>query len=216
MKNKKVKPSIRPYLKKNSAGIIFYILLMLIGSSCSIFYTLILAHGIELITLQEYTKVLWQLLCTIVIIILQRALYHLATYIYYKVSTNIMGELNLDLAKQAFKLNSKTYNDHSTGTFVQRIVSDPERIIDSLGNIVDILTDLIINFVMLFYIMTLNVYVTLILLAVVGLGLLNIGVCITDAAQDLNLDANATKCIHLQLKLFAVKKTSSRLVLKTN
>lgn len=171
-KNKKVKPSIKPYLKRNSWGIFCYIFLTLIAGSCGILYTLILANGIELITVQEYSKVLWLLLITIGIVIVQRALYHLSTFIYFKVSTNIMGELNLDLAKQAFKLNSKTYNDHDTGTFVQRIVNDPERIIDSLGNIVDVLTDLIMSFVMLLYIMTLNLYVTLILFGVVAIGLI--------------------------------------------
>ena len=53
------------------------------------------------------------------------------------------SETNLDLAKQAFKLNSETYANHETGTFVQRIVTDPERLVNNLADIVDMVTEIL-------------------------------------------------------------------------
>ena len=60
-----------------------------------------------------------------------------------------MADLNLDLAKQAFKLNSKTYADHETGKFVQRIVTDPETVVQNLADLVDLFTDCITALVMI-------------------------------------------------------------------
>lgn len=168
----KKKPNIGKYLARYKWGIIAYIFFMLIGGACSIAYTIILAKGIELITFQEYRTVMFLLLATVGVVVVERVSYHLAMFMYEKYSTKIMADLNLDLAKQAFKLNSKTFNDHDTGTFVQRIVTDPERIVDSMANIVDVVTDLIMATIMLVYIMTLNFWITLILIGVVAIGLI--------------------------------------------
>ena len=70
-----------------------------------------------------------------------------------------MADLNLDLAKQAFKLNSKTYNDHDTGTFLQRIINDPERVVSSLADIMDNVFEIISSLIMIIYISTLNIYI---------------------------------------------------------
>ncbi len=75
-----------------------------------------------------------------------------------------MSDLNLDLAKQAFKLNSKTYNDHDTGTFVQRIVEDPAQIVDNLSSLVDMIMEIVTASIMLIYIMTLNLWIALVLI----------------------------------------------------
>ena len=81
-----------------------------------------------------------------------------------------MSDLNIDLAKQAFKLNSKTYNDHDTGTFVMRIVEDPARIIDSLATVVDTIISIITSLIMLIYIFTLSAWISLVLLAIIIIG----------------------------------------------
>ena len=83
-----------------------------------------------------------------------------------------MAELNYDLSKQSFKLDSKTYSDHNTGTFVLRLINDPENVIGSLANMVDIVTDIISALIMVVYISTLNIWIGLIIVVVVGLGML--------------------------------------------
>ena len=106
------------------------------------------------------------------LILIKRLCWYFSGLIYQKYANKIMADLNLDLVKQAFKLNSKTYSDHDTGTFVQRIVSDPERVVNNLADLVDILTDILTSVVIVVYISTLNLYISLILVGIIIICLL--------------------------------------------
>ena len=86
-------------------------------------------------------------------------------------SLKIMALLNYDLAKQAFKLNSTTFSEHETGTFVRRIVSDPDKIVNSMADLMELTTDLISVTVMLIYIATLNIWASLVMLASMIIGM---------------------------------------------
>lgn len=161
LKEKKTKPNIGMYLKRFKGVISVYILLTLISCACDIFLTIILANTIEIITQNLFQKAILYLLIIIGISIVQRLCWYFNNLVYFKYSNKIMSLLNLDLAKQAFKLNSKTYNDHDTGTFVQRIVEDPAQIVDNLANLVDMIMSIITAFIMLVYITTLNAWISL-------------------------------------------------------
>lgn len=155
------KPNIGMYLKKFKGWIFLYILLTAFACVCDIFLTIFMARTIEVITLQEFQKAMFLLLAIIGISVFQRLCWYFINLIYFKYSNKIMSLLNLDLAKQAFKLNSKTYNDHDTGTFVQRIVEDPAQIVDNLASLVDMIMSIITSTVMLIYITTLNAWIAL-------------------------------------------------------
>ncbi len=161
LKEKKTKPNIGMYLKRFKGVISVYILLTLISCACDIFLTIILANTIEIITQNLFQKAILYMLIIIGISIVQRLCWYFNNLVYFKYSNKIMSLLNLDLAKQAFKLNSKTYNDHDTGTFVQRIVEDPAQIVDNLANLVDMIMSIITAFIMLVYITTLNAWISL-------------------------------------------------------
>ena len=149
MKNlkKKNKISITNYLAKYKLGIFLYILVYLIAGTCTIFQTIEFANAIEKITNSLYMNAIYLMIFIAGLILIKRLCWYFSGLIYQKYANRIMADLNLDLAKQAFKLNSKTYSDHDTGTFVQRIVSDPERVVNNLADLVDILTDIITSFV---------------------------------------------------------------------
>ena len=171
-KNPKVKkPSIAIYLKRYRWQIFLYILISLIATAFEVFMSILLANAIEQITLSEYNKAITTFLIVIALELASLICYYLINFIYYKYSNKIMSELNLDLAKQAFKLNSKTFNDHDTGTFVQRIVEDPARIVDNLASVVDQIMTLISSLVILIYITTLNLYVSICLLGLLIVGM---------------------------------------------
>ena len=157
--------NIGAYLARYKWAIFAYIFLVFIGCACDIFSTIIAASSIEKITIPDYRKAILLLITVIAIKIFQRICWYLSDRIYFKYSNRIMAELNLDLAKQAFKLNSKTYNDHDTGTFVQRIVEDPAQIIDNLSTIVDMILELASATIMLIYIMTLNFWIAIMLVS---------------------------------------------------
>lgn len=169
MKSKKLgssrteKPNILPYIKKYRFWVFIYIFLTVVACVGDILITLATARVLEQITSVDYRGAIISLVFVIGVSVVQRIIWYYLNIIYFKYSNKIMSDLNLDLAKQAFKLNSKTYNDHDTGTFVQRIVEDPAQIVDNLASLVDISMALITSLVMLIYICTLNVWISLIL-----------------------------------------------------
>ena len=74
-----------------------------------------------------------------------------------------MADLNYDLSKQAFKLNSKTYSDNDTGTFITRLIHDPETVVSKLSDMIDIITSILTSLIIIIYISTLNLYIGLII-----------------------------------------------------
>ena len=172
MQKNKQKKGICSYLKRQKVAIFFYVLVYLIAGACTISNTILAATTIEKITLgfhQEAFNLMWIIIGTYCI---RRFCWFMSGYIYDKYSIKIMAEINHDLSVQAFKLNSRTYSDHDTGTFVQRIVSDPERVVQNLADIVDMFTDIITSLIMIVYIATLNIFVSLILITLVSVGLI--------------------------------------------
>ncbi len=165
------KPSLWKYLKKYNGWIALYIFLTLVACVCDIFLTLFLANLIDEISVSvvssDFSRPLYLLLIIIGICVVQRICWYCTNIVYFKYSNRIMADLNLDLAKQAFKLNSKTYNDHDTGTFVQRIVEDPAQIVDNLATVVDVITSVITAVVMLIYIITLNPWIAIAMVGII-------------------------------------------------
>lgn len=170
-KSKKKKIGLKQYLAKHKLGIFLYILVYAIAAVCSIFTTLLFADGIEYITIAKYKQAIIVAGICLGLILVKRICWYLSGIIYQKVANAIMADLNYDLSKQSFKLNSKTYSDHNTGTFVLRLINDPENVIGSLANMVDIITDIISALIMVIYISTLNVWIGLIIVSVVILGM---------------------------------------------
>ncbi len=166
-KEKAKRPNIAQYLKRYRVWIFLYALLYVIASVGDVFFTILLAKSVELITLASYKKAMINIAFVIGINIVQRFCWYFCSYIYNKKANKIMSELNLDLAKQAFKLNSKTFNDHDTGTFVQRIVDDPARIVDGLATVIDVIMNMATTIVMFIYIATLNIYVSIAFVGIV-------------------------------------------------
>ncbi len=167
MKNK----SIKEYLARYKWAIIAYIIFNAISAVLSIVMVLGFAKAIDLVTLAKYSQSLKVFAFTLTCSILRRLCWISNANLFFKYSSKIMADLNLDLAKQAFKLNSQTYADHETGTFVQRIVNDPERLINNLADVVDMITDILSSLIVLIYIVTLNVYIGLVLVAVLLVGI---------------------------------------------
>ena len=160
--------SLSMYLAKYKFGISMYILVYLIAGAGTVLQTILFAKAIEQITLSLFTDAMITLGIIAGIVIVKRLCWYLSGLIYQKYANKIMADLNLDLAKQAFKLNSKTYADHETGKFVQRIVTDPETVVNNLADLVDLVTDCVTSLVMIIYIATLNIYIALAIVVIVA------------------------------------------------
>lgn len=158
--------SILKYLAKYKFAIASYVLICLMAAALSIVIILTLAQAIEGVTVLNFGYALKMFVITLICTLGRRICWVVTNVLYYKYSTKIMADLNLDLAKQAFKLNSQTYADYETGTFVQRIVNDPERLVGNLADIVDMITEIMSAMVIIVYIITLNFYIGLVVIAV--------------------------------------------------
>ena len=165
------KISLKQYFSKYSLQIFLYIFITLLSGVASIACTILLAEAIEYITIAEFENALNTFFISLGVYIFRRLCWFTVGLIYDKYSVKIMSDLNSDLSKQAFKLNSRTFTSHDTGTFVQRIVSDPERVVDSLASFVDMIASTITSLAMLVYIATLNLYVALITIALISVAL---------------------------------------------
>ena len=173
-KNKKRKISIMSYLSKYKFGLISYILVYLIAGACTVLQTIYMAKAISYITDlgNKLMLAIYTFLFVAGLVLVKRVCWFISNYLYQKYANNIMADMNLDLAKQAFRLSSKTYADHDTGTFVQRIVKDPELIVGMLANLVDFITDLLTSLVIVIYITTINIYIGIIIFVIVAVGLI--------------------------------------------
>ena len=165
-KIKTQKQNILKYLKRQKLHISLYLFSYIVASVCNIFITLGLAKVVELLASNptNYTGAINYAVITLILTIVQRLGWYLCGLEFDLAATKIMSNLNYDLATQAFKLNSKTFSDHETGTFVQRIVSDPEKIVNNLAELVELTTDVVTALIMLVYISTLNTYIGLVFL----------------------------------------------------
>lgn len=174
MKNikEKNKIGVSHYLKQYKFGIFLYVLVYVFASVFSIAITLFFASAIEKVTLGEYLPAIYTFLIILACTVGRRICWYSSGLIYQKYATSIMAQLNLDLAKQAFKLNSETYSNHETGTFVQRIVNDPERLVNNLADIVDMITEILSALVIIVYISTLNIYIGLVIIALIAVCLI--------------------------------------------
>lgn len=167
---KKKKFNIGTYLKKHAWGIFLYIFLLVITTALQIFETILIADAIEMGTHKMLEPAIRGMINVLALTVLILALIYFMDVIYFKVSADIVSELNLDLAKQTFKLNSRTYTDHGTGVFVSRIINDPQDVADKLVGIVDRLAGLIKSLFMTIYISVLNIWIGLILVAAMVVG----------------------------------------------
>jgi len=140
----KNKIGLGQYLSKYRFGIFCYILVVAVASVCSIFTTIFLADTIELITIQSYDLAINKMLIILGIVIFQRLNWWASGVLYDKYSVSIMSDLSNDLARQAFKINSESFASHDTGTFVQRIVTDPEKVVNNLSGIVNMVSYVIL------------------------------------------------------------------------
>ncbi|MGN1200639.1 MAG: ABC transporter ATP-binding protein [Candidatus Caccovivens sp.] len=162
-----MKRNLDSYFKKYAWAIALYIFLNIAGSACSVFITILSADMVEQITFELYQKAIHSALFIMLLLIVARIFWWICSYIYAKYSSKIMMDLNYDLSRQAFKLNSKTYSDHNTGTFVQRIVGDPQVLVNNLAGIVEIAIDIVSYLVIFIYVATLNIWISLSLIILI-------------------------------------------------
>ena len=164
-------PSLWDYMKGHKLYIFGYIAITILTIVFNVLTTVLFADGIADITeavagqRELYRSAIIKFIIVAIILLLCRVCYGLQNTIYHKFSTKVVSKMNNDLAYQAFKFSASTYANNSTGTFVQRIVNDPNRLIGKLVMVVDYISNMIYFLVIGIYIYVLSWVVGLILTA---------------------------------------------------
>ena len=171
MKNIQNTKNLTYYLKQHKLGISLYILTYLLAGTCTVLQIIFLAKAVEQITIGLYADAIYSLLYVALFVAIKRINWYASGIIYQKSANKMMANMNQDLATQAFKFTSKTYAEHDTGTFLQRIVNDPQIVVNNLADMVDVITDILSAMVIIIYIATFNLYIALALFVIIFIGI---------------------------------------------
>lgn len=158
IKKEKIKNEInfKHYLSKHKVAVFSYILFIVLGCASSAVMTIIGANFLGAITILNFEKSIRLLAYLLMFTIIWRLSWY-ASYIVYTKYSNIMWvEIADDLTKRSFQLSSSTFSENNTGTFVQRIMSDPLDVLGKMATLVELITECITSAVVVVYIITLN------------------------------------------------------------
>lgn len=156
--------SIKPYLKKHKCGVFAYLLLTVIEIGVNIPFAILPANMIVAITEAKYELALKYVAILGCLYALTTINTYLSPKLFAHLSTSITIAMSLDIAEQSFKISSSAYSNHQTGNFLQRIRSDPDQIFNCITSIVDSIGSLISTVVIIAYILTLNVWISLVMI----------------------------------------------------
>ena len=161
MKKIKNEFSLFKYIGYNKFKLIFYIIFMTGFYLCNVISTLLIAQGIEFITLEDWGTAFLYFGISTAVLLFSRLLEVLAEIMYARLVRDISTALRNDLTKRMFSISSMCFNQNSAGLFVTRITNSPVNAINSLGSLIESLGDLISFSVTIIYIACLNVYMGL-------------------------------------------------------
>ena len=160
-----------PYFAKHKLAIGFYIFIMLIQTALDLIFSIFIAGIIETVANGFYYLAIQKFLILLSIQVFANILSYTQDMISFRFSNKIVNSMRVDIACQAFKITDRSYTDHSTSNFTQRIASDPKTIYDKLDmflwNIQSILS-----------IMLIIIYIFIISPFVGGIGVIGIALVI--------------------------------------
>ncbi|MBQ8909063.1 MAG: ABC transporter ATP-binding protein [Clostridia bacterium] len=175
MKEKNKKISIWKYFKPHKLAIFMYLMLDIIGSVGVVIGSILLADGVAFCTISDSQPIPDYKMAIILfaicagIYVVRAACWHTSSIIYQKTSNKIMADMNYDISNQAFKLSSRAYTDNNTGTFVSRMVQEPDNVVRNIVNLVDTITSTLTAMALIIYIMFLNAYIGLIIFGTIAI-----------------------------------------------
>lgn len=150
------KKNIMYYLKKHKWAVFLYIFLVVLGCASSAITTITFATFLSNITAGHFTYALQLLALIGIVTIIHRISWWLSYNVYYVYSNKIWVNIADDLTKRSFELSSSTFSDNDSGSFVQRIMTDPDNALMQLSSLVEQFAESITSFLVIAYIISLN------------------------------------------------------------
>ena len=167
MRKNKNKLSLGTYCGKHKVAIFFYVLISLIASLTLAATTILMAEAIENIVEKNYYIAINYVICVLLIDLFRWSCWYITSFMYHKVSGQIISQMYYDLSKQSFRLTSKVYSDNESGLFMKRMIDAPKAIVETFAEFVQITTDLISSTIVILYVISINIFVGLILVGII-------------------------------------------------
>ena len=158
--------NLRFYLGRHKWGIFLYLITIVIACVCSGATTILFANFLSHITVANFSVAMRFLIYAGATTVICRFGWWSNYAIYYKVSNVIWKEIAKDLTSRSFELATSTFSENNSGAFVQRIMNDPNEVLNQLSSIVEILAETITSVVIVTYIVSLNWLIGLLYIAV--------------------------------------------------
>ena len=155
------------YLKKYSGIVVLYIFIFLVLTVLYVTTPILSAEAIEDITLSSYDSAIRIFLVLPAVSILHHSLSSVLNFLYNKYGMKMIGDMSLDCVAQSFKINSGSYSNHNSGQFMERIVNDPNRIVNNMVSVIDYISSMISILAILTYIFVLNYIIGLCILFII-------------------------------------------------
>lgn len=168
--NNKTKQSFNfwPYFAKHKGSITLWIILLVVDIAIQTFYGIYGAIILADISAKLYTLAIKKFLIMLSVIVFSNIISHVRNIIYIKTNNKVVKAMSVDIAMQAFSISDKSYTDHSTSSFTQRIQRDPSTIFNSLSGFVSNIQQLITAIIMISYIIIINWLVGIIAVTTIG------------------------------------------------
>lgn len=141
-----------PYFKKHKCIISIFLILLLIDIGVQTFVGIYGALILADISTGLYILAIKKFIIQLVVLLIANIAQHIRNCIYFKVSNSITNEMRVDIATQAFKISDKSYSDHKTSNFTQRISGDPATIFNTVYRYIMYIQSIITAIIMVVYI----------------------------------------------------------------
>jgi ATP-binding cassette subfamily B protein len=137
MKLFKLLSSMWRYIKKDKIKFYFYVVLKFVATFSSLFYGLFIGLAASHLISGDFNSfVLYFCLYDGFALIDIMFIEFFNTYLYNKIELNFMKRISKDLYTKALNLPVKAYDDYPVGKIVNRIYTDPDRVIELLSRII--------------------------------------------------------------------------------
>ena len=145
-----------PYFKRHKLAIGVWLSIMIIDIGIQTFFGIFTGHILANISAGLFDLAIKQVVTLLMVIISSNMLGLIRSSIYFRVYNKVVNAMRVDIATQAFKIADKSYTDHKTSNFTQRIASDPQSIFDNVLGFVSYLQQIITAVIMTTYIIIIS------------------------------------------------------------
>ena len=149
------------YLKKSKYLIILYLFINICSYALLFVASLLSAKALEAVANTQMQQMMYIFIWYIALYCCVSLLNLPINYLYETIAKRVYINIKNDLTQRLFKISVQSYGESGASTLVSRVLSDSHRMFNSIKAISSCILSVVSNFVVIIYIMTLNVYLGL-------------------------------------------------------